>query len=561
VRVVAALNADLDQTPLGTKSRLADELAGVPILRRTIQRITRTPSVQGVYVFCPTAQRDRIAKLIDGTGATVCQHNAGPPPWATLIRTARKWSLDGWRGGIGGATSFDESTDPRLLAGLLNTAQTDAVLCVPPAAALFDPKLAERIIGHRREIQGDAKMTFAQAPPGLTAILLDADVIKELDSKSLPVGAIFAYKPAAPQKDMIFEPCCCPTSASIRFATGRLIADTDRAIARMQQLLTEGADTDAETIGQRLVEMDERGSEPRPIEVEIELTTDDPYPDNLHRPRGKRVPPRDPMSLDCIARVADELCRCDDMLCVLGGFGDPLRHPDFPAVLKALRPADHTGVFGLAVRTCAADLTDDLITELLDHRVDILNVTLDAWTPQTYAHVQDPARSQSGRVRCADQETDANLAKVLANLDRLAAMKVERQSVAPLVVPELCKSRETIDEMDAFYNGWMDRLGIACITGFNHYGHRLTDRSVIRMAPSTRTPCRRVRSRAMILANGNLTLCDQDFEGTSTIGNVMVATLGDLWGGPTLCDARKAHLANSPELPSLCLKCDEWHRP
>lgn len=548
--VIATLNVDLERTPIGTRSRLAEELGGATILARTVERVLRICSVSGVYVFCPTDQRDRCGAILAGTRATVCQHNAGLPPWATLIRVARKWSLDGWRGGIGGATSFDEYTDVRLIAGLLETTEADAVLSIPPAAVLFDPGIGERIIAHRREIGDDARMSFVQAPPGLAAILLDSDLVKELADKSLPIGAIFGYKPEAPQKDLIFEPCCCPTPADIRFATGRLIADTDRAVARIQRRLAAEPLADAEAIGRSLIDEDERGTESTPFEVEIELTTDDPYPSAVLRPRGASVPSRGPMSIGCLRRLATELASRDDALCVLGGFGDPLRHPQLAAVLEALRPIDGNGVYGLAVRTSAVNLTGETIDLLISHRVDVLNVALDAWTPGLYSSLQTPG----------GQEV-ANLELVLDGLARLATAKAERQSVAPLVVPEFCKSRDNLHEMDAFYDGWMQRLGIASLTGFNHFGHRLLDRGVLRMAPSRRTPCRRVRSRAMVLADGRVTLCDQDFEGAHRIGDLGQASLAESWSGATLSSIRGAHRSDSTDLPEICRTCDEWHRP
>jgi hypothetical protein len=379
---------------------------------------------------------------------------------------------------------------------------------------------------------------------------LDSEIVKELADKSLPIGAIFGYKPEAPQKDLIFEPCCCPTSADIRFAAGRLIADTDRAVDRIRRLLSADSFAGAEAIGRSLIDEDERGTESTPIEVEVELTTDDPYPLAVLRPRGASIPTRGPMSIACLRRLATELASRDDALCVLGGFGDPLRHPQLPAVFDALRPIDQDGVYGLAVRTSAVDLTDEIIDGLISHGVDVLNVPLDAWTPALYGALQTPG----------DQEA-ANLDAVLDNLTRLATAKAERQSVTPLVVPEFCKSRDNLHEMDDFYDGWMRRLGIASLTGFNHFGHRVPDRGVIQMAPSRRTPCRRVRSRAMVLADGRLTLCDQDFEGAQTIGDLGQASLAESWSGVTLSKIRGAHFSDSTELPEVCRRCDEWHRP
>ena len=80
-----------------------------------------------------------------------------------------------------------------------------------------------------------------------------------------------------------------------------------------------------------------------PREVEIELTTDDPYPNSCLRPRGSRVERRGPIDIELVRRVAEELAAYDDSLIVLGGFGDPLRHPEFPSALRAIRAAGEGG--------------------------------------------------------------------------------------------------------------------------------------------------------------------------------------------------------------------------
>ena len=41
MKVIAALQVDLETTPIGTRSRLADDIGGTPILRRTVERIRR----------------------------------------------------------------------------------------------------------------------------------------------------------------------------------------------------------------------------------------------------------------------------------------------------------------------------------------------------------------------------------------------------------------------------------------------------------------------------------------------------------------------------------------
>ncbi len=591
MRVIVTIEADLEATPLGTRSRLARELAGVPILRRTVERIRRAPSVAEVFVLCPAGQAERCGRLLEGTGALVRGHQADPPPWAGLARCARKWALDGWRGGVGGSTVFDEYTDCRLIGALLRTVKADVVLSVPPAAPLIDPDLAARMIERRRNAEDDARLVFTQAPPGIAGILLDATLVHELADKNIPMGAVFSYKPDDPRKDLIFESCCCEIPAALRFAAGRLIADTDRAMERLVELLRHHPTPDLTTIGKWLADREANRVEPLPREVEIELTTDDPYPHSLLRPRGERIGRRSPIDPAIVERIAEEITRYDDALCVLGGFGDPLRHPQFTSILERLRPTQRGGggVYGLAVHTAGVDLDARVGEALVAHGVDILCVSLDAWTPTLYGKLQCPpdsdeavgASGQAGgdaprgltldlaslrqgqepATRRRDGTADGDLDDVVERLNRLAEIRERHKSVAPIVVPEMCKARDNVDELDEFYDGWLRRLGTVSIVGYSHRARQLEDLAVINMAPPSRTPCRRIRSRCLVLADGRVAVCDEDFRGLHTVGSIGERSLEEIWRCAELEQLRTSHTSGRFDSLPLCAACDEWHRP
>lgn len=550
MKFIAALQADLEVTPLGTRSRLPDELRGVPILRRTVERLVLAPSLDAVYVLAPTAQRDRCRRILEGTRAEIVAHEAGPSPWSSLVHSARKWSLDSWRGGIGGATSFDEYCDCRLLKELLERVTADAVLVVPAAAALLDPELTERMIQHRRSAEQEVRLVFSPVPPGLTGILLDADLIRELAGSNLPVGWLFGYQPNAPRKDLIFQPCCVEAPPSLRFVSGRLIADTERSMRRLADLLAERPALTAEEVGHRLHDEESQEASVVPREVEIELTTDDPFPDAVLHPRGERVPHRGPIDLACVQRLGSDLTTADDSLVVLGGFGDPLRHPDFREVFATLRPAGTPGIFGLCVRTRAADLSDDAIEAILDAQVDVLNVILDAWTPDLFAKLAGLSNAD-----------DVGLEQIVARIDRLTKLREQRGLATPIVVPEFTKSRLNVHEMDDFFDGWLRRLGAASIVGHSHRAGQLPDLSLLNMAPSPREACRRIRSRCLILADGSVVACDQDFRGTKRLGTLHSSSLADIWTAASSTRLRTAHDSLDFAAHPLCSACNDWHRP
>lgn len=550
--IIATIQADLEVTPLGTRSRLADELRGVPLLRRTVERVRLTQQIDDVYVLCPENQQDRCNSILSGTNAIIRSHSVPAPPWASLVRMGRKWSLDGWRGGIGGTTSFDEYTNAALIDDLLRSTKADTVLSVPPAAPLFDPSLTDRMIQHHHKTEDDSRLTFTQAPPGVTGILLDAALVQELAGQGIPIGWVFSYKPDTPQKDLVFQPCCCEIPTELRYAAGRLVGDTERSMERLIACLQEPEPPDAVGIGRWLSHWEQTTAERQPHEVEIELTTDDPYPDSILRPRGTRIEPRGPIDPAIVARIVSEITQYDDALLVLGGFGDPLRHPQFSRIIETIRkpPANGRPPFGVAIRTTAADLSDEHIEALITNEVDVLDVTLDAWTPDLY-----------GRLHSPHDPAGADLDTVCKRLDQLAHVRQEHLSTAPIVIAEMTKTRDNVHELDDFHDGWLRRTGAVLISGHSHFAGQCEDRSVIQMAPLPRVPCRRLRSRCVVLADGRVTMCDQDFNGRYALGSIHERSLERLWTTSPLSDLRDAHRQHRFDTNPLCAACDDWHRP
>ncbi|MCH9001132.1 MAG: SPASM domain-containing protein [Planctomycetes bacterium] len=552
MKIIATLQADLDGTPLGTRSRLADELCGIPVLRRTVERVQAIRRVEKIFVMCPEAQQDRCTRLLDGTAAQVLAVRTDPPRWATLVQAARKWSLEGWRGGIGGATFFDEFIDCRVLAGLLETVDSDLVLAVPPAGALFDPALADRMIEHKIELRDEFRLVFSQTPPGLSGVVMESGLIRELAESLSPIGWAFAYQPDTPKKDLILESCCFEVPRELRHAVGRVSADTDRSTATVHQWLQDHDATDASEVGRWLIERKSDWVEPVPHEVEIELTTDDPYPDAVLRPRGSRIEARGPIDPAIVEHVAEWISHYDDALLILGGFGDPLRHPTFDSVLKAAAQcySSDRRVYGLAVRTTAVDLTDEQIELMIKCRVDVLSIILDAWTGESYARLQSPRDPDS-----------AKLDAILAKIDRVAEIRQSLDSPFPIVLPEFTKARENADELDDFHDGWIRRLGAVMIGAAGPYAGQFEDHRMIDMSPPARFACRRIASRCCVLADGRVTPCDQDMHGRFVMGRLPDQSLEEIWQGEAFSSLRTAHTKGRFDVSPICAACTEWHRP
>lgn len=545
MKTIAILEVDLVRTPLGTRSRLSDPMHGRPLLVRTLERIAQAKRLAECHIVCPDDQAGRCQSLLEGVAVRIHGHQSSPPPYRELTRVGRKWSLDAWRGGIGGVCAVDEYTHCPLFAGLATQVGADAVWTAPPASPLVDPRLIDEMIAHYESSPSEMRLVFAQAPPGLTGVILQTGLLAELAEKRTSPGWVLAYKPDAPAMDLALKECCFPTSQNVRHAAGRLVADTDRSWKRVGDLIQSATDEhlDADTVGERLITHQADELPEIPGEVEIELTTDDQLPATLLRPRGPAgVGSRGPLDVEVIRALADELATVDDSRVVLGGFGEPLLHPRFAEIISILRQA---GIYAIAVNTNGLALDDAIAGAMLDARVDVVSVFLDATAAETYRSLQGHDGLEAAK----------------RGIDRLAAARVARHQVAPVTVAQLTKVRANLPEMESFVDEWLRRGIWPNVVGYSHRAGQCPERAVMSMAPPVRRPCRRLQSRLTVLADGTVTACDQDYAGKHAVGRLSTQGIGDIWRGAAMTTLRARHRTGAYHTLELCRGCDEWHRP
>ena len=239
MKTVALINADLEYTPIGTKSRLSDELAGTPVLVRTVENLLNCKQLDEIVVCFPEQQKPDMEALVGHLHIKLRARNDCSPPYQMLVRTARKWSLDAWRGGLGSTCSFDEYTNGGLCAAVAKEFEAEAIASISPGAALLDPELTDAMIEHADDNAQEVRLVFGQAPPGLVPLILQRAICNDVATSNTPVGWTLAYRPDEPRTDLAFKPCCFAVPQSVRHAGGRLCADTDRSFQAMSDLLAE----------------------------------------------------------------------------------------------------------------------------------------------------------------------------------------------------------------------------------------------------------------------------------------------------------------------------------
>lgn len=550
MKLVLAVFADFEERFLAGPAALETVLAGTPVIAHTLRRAARVDGVAARCLFVRPRDAERAHAAIERAGLggrfEVLALDDGGRPRRGLVRSARKWNLDGWRGSPFATTWFDEFVEPLAVARVLDHYECEGVLCVEAHQAALDAGLCSALVAHQREHDDDARFTFTNAPPGLGGVILRRETTRELLAQDVPLGVLLSYRPEIAQADPITHPVCLAAPADVAHTAARFLADTRASRERLEHLFQHcGVDANAAALCAALrIERDtcRGGDEALPREVEIELTTDDPLPDTTLRPRGARVPRRCVANLDALERAARELGAYDDRLVVLAGHGDPLAHPEFADACRRIRAA---GVCGLAVVSPLVELPDAAFAALFESAVDVLQVQIDANSAATYRAVHG---------------VDA-YERVLANIARIQRERVARVSPQPLVAPSLVRSAATIEELEAFFDRWTQTTGWAVIEGYNEFAGTLPPDGLLPTAPPIRRPCERLRRRMTLLAGGQVPLCGQDVSGATALGDWRTASVESVWRGVGLGRARDAHARLELGSLALCANCKEWSRP
>ncbi|HET8577064.1 MAG TPA: radical SAM protein [Methylomirabilota bacterium] len=287
---------------------------------------------------------------------------------------------------------------------------------------------------------------------------------------------------------------------------------------------------------------------------------------------GGREPQKD-LGWEDFCRVVDQFPALDRAL--LHGIGEPLLNRDLPRMIHHLKARGST----VAFNSNAITLSPARARALVDAGLDELRVSLDASTAATYA-----------RVRGVDA-----FARVVGNLERLAAIKAERAVSRPHVSLWFTALKDNIEEIPGLvplalrtgalgihlqrlvYNG----LGLATAEQ-SLYGRleeqqagliRATEAAAwaagvefsasgatapeVSLAPSREgqpwSACRRPWTLVYVTVHGNVLPCciapwiTGHYEGI-ILGNLYRQSLEEIWwGGPYLDFRRELQTAAPPE--------------
>jgi hypothetical protein len=549
-KVLAVVVADFERSAIGTRSRLGELFKGRRVIERVVDRVRQVRGVGEVAVLVPGEQLARAGELepqsSDGVPVNMQPLVRRAAGIDARVRTGRAWNLMAWRGGAGQWTFFDEEYHPAAIAGACRQAfggqGAEHVLVVHSHAAMLDVEITSALVHHHLHKNHEMRVTYTPAAPGLSGMLLRADIVLEMGEKGVLPWQLLGYDPKAPTFDTLIREACMQVDPALSKIPNRFCLDTARSWTTCEGLAgrpfanaAEMCLAAARSVAPGVRELGRVHALPR--EVQLELGTR-----RLTNPPGSAPESNRPAAaLDgaAWARWLGGQSVGDDLLLTVGGDFDPLLGDGLPEMLRAARAA---GVLSICVQTdLACEEIGPLVQAVEEGNVDVLTVSMYGHTRETYA-----------KVAGADLYE-----RVMANLGRLAGPVGARGGV-PLVVPRLLKVRDTIPEMEAFFDFWIERCGWAVMEYPTDRAGAVPFAGVLDMAPPKRKACRRIWDRLVIGPDGAARACDQDVCGRLRVGHVEGATIQQMW--QALQGLRATHADGRWGEVDPCARCREWHR-
>lgn len=258
---------------------------------------------------------------------------------------------------------------------------------------------------------------------------------------------------------------------------------------------------------------------------------------------NKALPPEQKtvMEFDLFRKIVDEASEFVNDI-YLHHRGEPLTNPRLDEMIAYAKKAGISARF----HTNGCLMNSEWAQRLLEAGPDLISFSVDGFEKETYEQIR----------------AGGNFETTVENITRLAQMRKNRGLSRPYLVVEKIRfknpsSRENPDKVAELKKKFLE-AGVDEVIEKDEYIWAEED------APEPETPrqyavCTFPWYGMVILANGTVTACPQDFAGKMKMGNVSEHSIKQIWNGPTYKELRGKFKSDLDSLP-LCRKCDRLHR-
>lgn len=246
-------------------------------------------------------------------------------------------------------------------------------------------------------------------------------------------------------------------------------------------------------------------------------------------PYGQMTRPKVKMSMELFKKIVDELHAYGVKSVTPSFYSEPFLDPDIFDRIKYLKEKK----MRVKIFTNASILDNDKIEKLLDCPPDVIIASIDAVNPFTFKKIR----------------TGLDLDIVRENIKRLAYRKKERGLKAPLITTVFVLQDVNKNELGQYKREWegvvdkvdvnIDNMLVKGIPNFCHYPF----------------PCIKLFNMFIILSDGRVSLCCNDYDGKYCLGDFNKQTFEEIYFGPVAQRYRELHEGFKSGQLKICKDC------
>lgn len=224
--------------------------------------------------------------------------------------------------------------------------------------------------------------------------------------------------------------------------------------------------------------------------------------------------------------------------------GEPLLHPkSYDMIEEAVRLS---GVY-VTLTTNGTIMNEKRTQRLLDAGVHLIDISIDAFNPETYAKIR----------------INGNLGVTRENVLRLIKWVREAKSKTKVVVSYVeqpANAKETADFESFWKENGADYVVIRRLHSCSGAKEQLASqkREELKKADSFRRACLYPWERIVLTARGDLAFCPADWGHSAYVDDYRNTTILDVWRGPFYESLRAAHLSGNFAGHDFCGQCPDW---
>lgn len=249
------------------------------------------------------------------------------------------------------------------------------------------------------------------------------------------------------------------------------------------------------------------------------------------------------MEWQLFQKIVDEATQHLPITFVLFFRGESLIHPQLPEMIAY---AKSKGLGPIQLASNGFLLTEELGKKLIDAGLDFISFSLDTIDKKIYQKTRVNSDLQIA------MDNVINFVK-LCTMKKMQGYKVPEIQVSSIDVEEYRQSQQ---EFIDFWRQYADRVRI--YMEHSSDGNLGSINKDLCVNKGQRKPCGKVYTDIVIYWDGNIGLCNHDWNNELEIGNVKEHTIGEIWISDIYNNIRQMHEKAKFSKNMVCSQCDHW---